>query len=563
MKTQNRQTRTLALILTLILSAIFVRSLALAKSDTLTANPPASTLLDASQIGLKGTVYLQGALNHANVEVSASTDRAITGYDGKFELYVNSPFTLYLSAYGYLAANVQGYAAGTEADLGTITMLAGDLNADHKIDIFDLTLVSNYYDSVNPLGDINRDGWVGISDIALIAANYGVQGPTVIVINPPPNPSPTAPGSSKSVSGVVYDPAGNTVSGATVNISGANTQETQTSDSYGRWTSGLLPPGKYEFRTFSPNFRDWSAPRIIDIATNSNIVLTLAPLTNAVSEGDFEGGYIWGSWEQFDGSMTQSTNGFDGQYALTMGQGYGQQVTCYQNNRPGELWTLKQRVTIPDIDYAGLSFVYKTATTQNVFDYAWFEVVLMVDGVPHYLEPWGQLWQNTDWTVKAYDLSRWRGQSVDLRFQTVHCSAQDFTATLDRVSIGSIKDLLNPSGPEYQGSYRKQDACENMGKHNLFIYVLDRAGNGIPGVNVKVTWPDGESVLKTGEKIEHAGLADFPMYPGSYHVQVVDGTSDVVGPLSTNIYVDEVCPGTGAIGNSYGHYSYDVTFVKN
>jgi len=561
------QTRNPRLVFALIIILLFIAadatSVAFAKNNTGAALSASKGAVPTAPVQINGVVYLQGAQTHQNIQIISVSDSYLTGSNGAYTIYANSPFTLYLSAYGYLAAEIRGSAPANGVTLSAVTMYAGDLNADLKIDILDLSLLATYYNTGDSRGDINRDGVVDISDITLTAANYAMLGPSIF--NPAPTtlpPTVTPPSGSFGASGVVYDPGGNPVSGASVTISqGGSPIETLLTNSAGQWASASLPAGVYEFKSSAANFGAWAYPRIIDTAaSNSNILLTLPPPTNAVASPEFEESYLWSSWEEFDGNMSQSALAFDGQYGLTMGEGRGQEVTCYQNNRPGELWTLKQRVTIPDIDYAGLSFVYKTDTSQRVFDYAWFEVVLMVNNTPYYLEPWGQLWQSTDWTLRAYDLSRWRGQTVDLRFQTVHCSSQSFTATLDRVSIGKIKGLL-PAVSQYQGSYRKLDACENMGNHNLFIHVVDRAGKGIPGVRVKVSWPDGSSILSTGEKAADPGLADFPTTPGSYYVEVLDGDSDVIGPLSSNIPTDEYCG--GSIGNSYGHYSYEVTFVKN
>src|SRR5262245_38148568 len=104
---------------------------------------------------------------------------------------------------------------------------------------------------------------------------------------------------------------------------------------------------------------------------------------------------------------------------------------------------------------------------------------------------------------------------------------------------------------DYVGTVRQLTACENAGKHHIFAYVRDQAGHGIPGVKLKVTWPGNEAMLTTGTKIEDPGLTDFAMFKGSYMIQVVDGLSQVVGPISPDIPLNEECPETGnGVANS-------------
>jgi hypothetical protein len=169
------------------------------------------------------------------------------------------------------------------------------------------------------------------------------------------------------------------------------------------------------------------------------ITLTLAPLVNAVTAGDFEGPHVWIAWARPYGEISLSTEAFDGQAAALLGSGAGWPVMCAQNGQPGELWTLKQTVSVPQGYPSTLSFLSAISTTQTAFDYAWLEVVIEDDGQAYYLVDWGQRWRASDWTLTSKDLSAWQGRTVDVLFQVVHCSAQSFTATLDRVSVGSAR----------------------------------------------------------------------------------------------------------------------------
>ncbi len=119
---------------------------------------------------------------------------------------------------------------------------------------------------------------------------------------------------------------------------------------------------------------------------------------------------------------------------------------------------------------------------------------------------------------------------------------------------------------DYVGTIRQLTACENAGKHHIFAYVRDAAGNSIPGIKMKVSWgggSGGEAILTTGTKIEDPGLADFAMFKGVYFIEVVDGLSQVVGPISPDIPVNETCAETdNGVANSLYHYSFEVIFTK-
>ncbi len=119
---------------------------------------------------------------------------------------------------------------------------------------------------------------------------------------------------------------------------------------------------------------------------------------------------------------------------------------------------------------------------------------------------------------------------------------------------------------DYIGTVRQLTACENAGKHHIFAYARDQAGQGIPGIKMRVFWQGGsggEAILTTGTKIEDAGLADFAMFKGSYFVEVMDAKSQVVGPISPDIPLNELCAETGnGVANSLYHYSFEVIFTK-
>ena len=119
---------------------------------------------------------------------------------------------------------------------------------------------------------------------------------------------------------------------------------------------------------------------------------------------------------------------------------------------------------------------------------------------------------------------------------------------------------------DYVGTVRQLTPCENAGKHHIFAYVRDQNGNGIPGVKMKVWWEvgnGGEAILTTGTKMQDPGLADFAMFKGTYYIEVLDGLSEVIGPISPDIPRNELCAETGnGVANSLYHYSFEVIFTK-
>ncbi len=111
---------------------------------------------------------------------------------------------------------------------------------------------------------------------------------------------------------------------------------------------------------------------------------------------------------------------------------------------------------------------------------------------------------------------------------------------------------------------RKLTACENKGGHNIYIYVLDKEGNGLPNIKLWVSWgPEGVETV-TGHKPEIGpGFVDFPMFKGTYSVEVMDSRSEVATGISPDIPIDEPCEEVGmATGNSLYHYSYEVVFQR-
>ncbi|MCB9106750.1 MAG: cyclic nucleotide-binding domain-containing protein [Anaerolineales bacterium] len=118
-------------------------------------------------------------------------------------------------------------------------------------------------------------------------------------------------------------------------------------------------------------------------------------------------------------------------------------------------------------------------------------------------------------------------------------------------------------------SIRQLTPCENHGKHHIFIKVEDPNGQGINDVPVKIQWSpveDGNVIAPTETKTNltgspEPGHIDFAMFKGSYTVEVMNGTSEVAGPVTPDYGVNEPC-GEDAVANSLFHQSYEVIFQR-
>jgi len=116
---------------------------------------------------------------------------------------------------------------------------------------------------------------------------------------------------------------------------------------------------------------------------------------------------------------------------------------------------------------------------------------------------------------------------------------------------------------------RRMTPCENKGKHNIYIKVVDAAGNPVDGVTLIQT-PAGQpgNVLdKTVSGTKGPGKAEFVMWKqAAYDVYV---TTDGANPANTDIarnlnsnFTDEAMCTTGGGGNTLFHNSFNVIFQK-
>jgi len=83
--------------------------------------------------------------------------------------------------YQCLSVQQMGYLWGQRVtphgNLGEITLPAGDMNQDGRIDIFDVAYIGFRYNGNDLTADLNQDGLVNIFDLALVGSNYQQRGP--------------------------------------------------------------------------------------------------------------------------------------------------------------------------------------------------------------------------------------------------------------------------------------------------------------------------------------------------------------------------------------------------
>jgi hypothetical protein len=130
---------------------------------------------------LQGRVVLQGRTAHSGVTITVGEDGLVasTSADGSFELEVpGGTYQVSVDKSGFLSA-LKGdvlVTAGQTTVLPDVVLLAGDADNSGLIDIFDLLIIANAFNTLpsdNPDVDINGDGRVDIFDLVLAGINFG------------------------------------------------------------------------------------------------------------------------------------------------------------------------------------------------------------------------------------------------------------------------------------------------------------------------------------------------------------------------------------------------------
>ncbi len=116
---------------------------------------------------------------------------------------------------------------------------------------------------------------------------------------------------------------------------------------------------------------------------------------------------------------------------------------------------------------------------------------------------------------------------------------------------------------------RRLTACENKGNHNIFIEVIDAAGNPLDGVTLVQTSQDqiGNVLDKAVSGVKGPGKAEFLLWKmAEYAVYVTEdgsnpASTDIARPLHSN-FTDEAECSDGGGGNTLFHNSFKVVFQR-
>jgi hypothetical protein len=124
---------------------------------------------------------------------------------------------------------------------------------------------------------------------------------------------------------------------------------------------------------------------------------------------------------------------------------------------------------------------------------------------------------------------------------------------------------------------RRLDPCENRGKHNIYVHVVDAGGNGVNGIWA-IQAPNGNpgqvlDAKQTETKDSwilnpQPGWLNFDMWKGAEYMAFIsnDGTTpastDFAQPVHSN-FTDEANCGDGSGGNTLFHNSFSLVFRKN
>ena len=132
------------------------------------------------------------------------------------------------------------------------------------------------------------------------------------------------------------------------------------------------------------------------------------------------------------------------------------------------------------------------------------------------------------------------------------------------------KEPPKPAAPFSLIEARRLTACENLGKHHIFIKIVDGAGGPVDGVTL-VQVPAGSPgpvMDKTISGTKGPGLAEFTMWKGgTYDVFIsADGVNPSNPEIARNMtsgLPDESECGSSPGGNTLFHNSFNVIFRKN
>jgi hypothetical protein len=137
---------------------------------------PEARLAPGSYNGLKD--QLAGGWSEINLSSSALTELNLTGSSVIAANSVRSLGAAFLTGGATdltFKYNVTGAGLDYQAYSGTVSYveaLRGDANGDGVVDIFDVNVISDQWDTAGPGGDVNFDGVVDIFDVNVVSDNW-------------------------------------------------------------------------------------------------------------------------------------------------------------------------------------------------------------------------------------------------------------------------------------------------------------------------------------------------------------------------------------------------------
>lgn len=122
---------------------------------------------------------------------------------------------------------------------------------------------------------------------------------------------------------------------------------------------------------------------------------------------------------------------------------------------------------------------------------------------------------------------------------------------------------------------RRLTPCENRGKHNIYVRVVDAAGNGVNGVWIVQASGHPGNIVDKKQTTDRdywimevqSGRNDLIMWKGAEYMVFIsnDGVtpaSDIAQPVHSNFTDEAQCPDGGG-GNTLFHNSFSLVFRKN
>jgi hypothetical protein len=238
------------------------------------------------------------------------------------------------------------------------------------------------------------------------------------------------------VGGRILNLVGQPVASGGVRITNAwGMPTTALADDTGQWQVSGLPKGDYGVVGVQAGYGTWPARHLRLDGAVSGFDVWLAPAVNLARNGDFEAGLaewnLGGSTPAQVGQMS-----FDGLRSVALGKDFIGQAELGGGGNS----TLVQTIALPQTaEPITLSLLYKLVSLESEPGHDWFEVLLIDGTTRHEPLPPRAAWQTTaDWQHFAYDLSPWRGRTIQLILNVWQDSSfRPTLAFVDEIAVGS------------------------------------------------------------------------------------------------------------------------------